>query len=89
MICFTALTDHDVDDSNDGVGAARADSQQIRSVKTKHNQGSLLIEAKLASADICHLTDLSLLNDGRTLTEILIDAMHSQARDFFAYKPPM
>lgn len=31
--------------------------------------------------------DLSLLNEGRELTDTLIDAMYSQVRDFFGHKP--
>ena len=40
------------------------------------NQGSLLIDATCAPVDIRHPTDLSLLNEAREVTEILIDAMH-------------
>jgi IS5 family transposase len=37
--------------------------------------------------DIRHPTDLSLLNEAREMTEILIDAMHPQIRDRFGHKP--
>ena len=37
--------------------------------------------------DIRHPTDLSLLNEAREATEILIDAMHVQVRDRFGHKP--
>jgi transposase, IS5 family len=77
-----ASTDHN-DDSSHGGGAARPADQQIGSKTTPHNQGSLLIDATCAPADIGHPTDLSLLNEARELTEALIDAMHSQVRDTF------
>jgi IS5 family transposase len=51
------------------------------------NQGSLLINATCVPADIRHPTDLSLLNEARELTETLIDAMHSQVREYFGHKP--
>jgi hypothetical protein len=55
----------------------------------------LLIDATCAPADIRHPDDLSLLNvdavfsEGvsRELTETLIDAMHSKARESFGHKP--
>lgn len=37
--------------------------------------------------DIRHPTDLSLLNDAREVTEILIDAMHPQVREKSGHKP--
>jgi hypothetical protein len=51
------------------------------------NQGSLLIDAICAPVDIRHPTDLSLLNEAREVTEILIDAMHAQVRGSFGHKP--
>jgi transposase, IS5 family len=46
-----------------------------------------LIDATCAPVDIRHPTDLSLLNEAREATEILIDAMHVQVRDRFGHKP--
>ena len=86
VIRSSSLTDHDVDSSQGG-GADRSVDQQIDSNTTQPNQGSLLIDATCAPADIRHPTDLSLLNEARELTEALIDAMHSQARDSFGHKP--
>ena len=37
--------------------------------------------------DIRHPTDLSLLNEAREVTGILIDGMHSQFRESFGHKP--
>ena len=49
--------------------------------------GSHLIDSNCAPVDIRHPTDLSLLNEAREVTEILIDAMHPQVRDSFGHKP--
>ncbi len=46
-----------------------------------------MIDATCASVDIRHPTDLSLLNEAREVTEILIDAMHPQVRERFGHKP--
>ena len=85
----------DDDDSSHGGGAGRAGDQRIGSDTIEPNQGSLLIDATCAPADIRHPTDLSLLNvdevfsEGvaREMTETLIDVMHSQVRDAFGHKP--
>jgi hypothetical protein len=82
VIYSSAATDHDNDSSHGGGAACPAD-QQIGSNTTRPNQGSLLIDATCIPADIRRPTDLSLLNEARELTETLIDAMHSQARDIF------
>ena len=37
--------------------------------------------------DIRHPTDLSLFNEAREVTEILIGAMHPQVRECFGHKP--
>jgi hypothetical protein len=47
----------------------------------------LLIDATCVPADICHPTDLSLLNEARELTETLIDAKHAQVKISFGHKP--
>jgi len=85
VIRSSASTDHD-DDSSHGGGAARGDDQQIGSDTTRPNQGSLLIDATCVPADICHATDLSMLNEARELTERLIDAMYSQVIDSLGHK---
>jgi hypothetical protein len=46
-----------------------------------------LIDATCAPVDIRHPTDLSLLNEAREVTEIIIDAMHPQIRKSFGHKP--
>jgi hypothetical protein len=85
VIHSSAVADHD-DDSSHGGGAVCPADQQIGSNTTRPNQGSLLIDTTCVPADIHHPTDLSLLNEARELTETLIDAMHSQARDAFGHK---
>ena len=87
VIHSSAANDHDDDDGNQGGETGRADHQQTRSDTPRTNQGSLLIDATCAPADIRHTTDLSLLNEGRELSEMLIDAMHAQVRDAFGHKP--
>jgi IS5 family transposase len=76
--------DHDDDQ---GGRSANSDDQQAPASKGSTNQGSLLIDATCAPADIRHPTDLSLLNEAREVTEKLIDAMHPQVRDAFGHKP--
>ena len=75
------------DDSVSGGGSASPDNQPIPTTQKQPNQGSLLIDATCAPADIRHPTDLSLLNEAREVTEILIDAMHPQIREHFGHKP--
>jgi hypothetical protein len=86
VIHSSVANDHD-DDGNQGDETGSADIQQTRSDTPRPNQGSLLIDATCAPADIRHPTDLSLLNEGRELSEMLIDAMHAQVRDAFGHKP--
>jgi len=80
--------DHDSggDDGSGGGSSSRADQPQPLPRK-QANQGSLLIDATCAPVDIRHPTDLSLLNEAREVTEILIDAMHPQVRESFGHKP--
>jgi hypothetical protein len=47
----------------------------------------LLIDATCIPADVRYPTDLSLLNEARETTEMLIDAMHRSVRDRFGHKP--
>jgi hypothetical protein len=73
--------------SGSGGGSASSVDQPRPSAQKQPNQGSLLIDATCAPVDIRHPTDLSLLNEAREVTEILIDAMHPQIRDRFGHKP--
>jgi len=75
------------DDSSSGGRSASSVDQPRPSAQKQPNQGSLLIDATCAPVDIRHPTDLSLLNEAREVTEILIDAMHPQIRDRFGHKP--
>jgi IS5 family transposase len=88
---LNVIRSSDSNDQNDnnrsGGGAASAGAQQMASAKTPPNQGSLLIDATCVPVDIRHPTDLSLLNEAREVTEILIDAMHPQVREAFDRKP--
>jgi hypothetical protein len=74
------------DDGSEGGLASTADKPQP-SPQKQTNQGSLLIDATCAPVDIRYPTDLSLLNEAREVTEILIDAMHPQIRERFGHKP--
>ena len=75
------------DNSGSGAGSATTSGQAQQSSNKQTNQGSLLIDATCAPVDIRHPTDLSLLNEAREATEILIDAIHVQVRDRFGHKP--
>jgi hypothetical protein len=78
----------DADDhGNNGGGSIGHTDQSIPSTQKLPNQGSLLIDATCAPVDIRHPTDLSLLNEARELTEILIDAMHPQIKENYRHKP--
>jgi IS5 family transposase len=66
-------------DTNGSGGGSTSSAARPKSSSQKQlNQGSLLIDATCTPADIRHPTDLSLLNEAREATEILIDAMHPQ-----------
>ncbi len=75
------------DESSAGGSSAGTGDQPMPPPQKKPNKGSLLIDATCAPVDICHPTDLSLLNEAREVTEILIDAMHPQVREAFGHKP--
>jgi IS5 family transposase len=81
----------DSQDPGDGSGNAGGSSstgdQPMPFAQKQPNQGSLLIDATCAPVDIRHPTDLSLLNEAREMTEVLIDAMHPQVRERFGHKP--
>lgn len=51
------------------------------------NQGQLILDASCAPADIHYPTDLSLLNEAREQTEIIIDSLYEQVRDSLKKKP--
>ena len=87
VIRSSAVDEHDDRDSSDGGGAGSAADQKIESKTPQPNQGPLLIDATCVPSDNRHPTDLSLLNEGRELTETLINAMYSQVRDSFGHKP--
>lgn len=87
VIRSSAANDHDDDDTNQGDETGRSDHEQNKSDTTQPNQGTLLIDATCAPADIRYPTDLSLLNEARELSEKLIDAMHAQVRGAFGHKP--
>jgi len=75
------------DNGTGGGGSADPATQSKSSSQTQPNQGSLLIDATCVPVDIRHPTDLSLLNEAREVTEILIDAMHPRVRESFGHKP--
>ncbi len=75
------------DESSDGGSSAGIRDLPMPPAQKQPNQGSLLIDATCAPVDIRHPTDLSLLNEAREGTEILIDAMHPQVREAFGHEP--
>ena len=75
------------DHSGSGGGSGCNGEQRNPSTQNQPNQGSLLIDATCTPVDIRHPTDLSLLNEAREVTEILIDAMYPQIRESFGHKP--
>ena len=77
----------DPGDDDDSAGSTGSSAQPKASPQKQTNQGSLLIDATCAPVDIRHPTDLSLLNEAREVTEILIDAMNPQIRERFGHKP--
>jgi transposase, IS5 family len=86
VIRSSASQDPGYDNASGGGSASTADQPRPLSQK-QPNQGSLLIDATCAPVDIRHPTDLSLLNEAREVTEIIIDAMHPQIRKSFGHKP--
>jgi transposase, IS5 family len=51
------------------------------------NQGQLIVDASCAPADIRYPTDLSLLNEGREHSEVVIDVLYKQVSDEVEKKP--
>ena len=68
--------DHGGGDDGSGGGSTNTAGQPQPSPQKQTNQGSLLIDATCAPVDIRHPTDLSLPNEAREVTEILIDVLH-------------
>ncbi len=79
-------SDDDQDADKDG-GSATGHGSNEQGLSPSVNQGTLLIDATCAPVDIRYPTDLSLLNEAREVTEMLIDAMHPPIRDAFGQKP--
>jgi hypothetical protein len=75
------------DDNGSGGGSPSPADQPKPSWQKQPNQGSPLIDATCAPVDIRHPTDPLLLNEAREVTEMLIDAMHTQVRESFGHKP--
>lgn len=51
------------------------------------NQGQLILDATCAPADIRYPTDLSVLNEAREKSEIILDALYAQVSDPIKTKP--
>ena len=75
------------DDRFSGTGTNSAGNLKLPHSRAPANPGSLLIDATCAPLDIRHPTDLSLLNEAREETEVLIDPMHPQIRETFGHNP--
>jgi IS5 family transposase len=76
------------DANGTGGGSSTTGDQLQQSSQKQTNHGSLLIDTTCEPVDIRQPTDLSLLNEAREVTEILIDAMHPQIRECFGHEPP-
>ena len=87
LIHSSTASNHDDDGGNQGSETGLPDNQQTRSDSPRPNQGSLLIYATSAPVDIRHSTVFSLLNEGRELSEMLIDAFHAEDRYAFVQTP--
>ncbi|WP_162487633.1 IS5 family transposase [Paenibacillus sp. LC231] len=70
---------HDNDDSAAGSGKSAKRTQSDNS-KEDPNQGTLLLDATCAPADIAYPTDITLLNDAREKLEEIVDALHEPHR---------
>lgn len=73
------VNDHDDDDKTNG---GKTSSKRVTSTKRKPNeddpnQGTLVLDATCAPADIAYPTDLSLLNEAREKMESIIDTLHA------------
>ncbi|TLS48800.1 transposase [Paenibacillus antri] len=68
--------DRDDDDSMPGAGKSAKPKQSIRP-EADPNQGTLLLDATCAPADIAYPTGITLLHTGREKLEEIIDALHA------------
>ena len=64
----------------------RKKTQNLEEIKENQNQGKLIIDATCAPADISYITDLHLLNQGRTKTEKIIDILYEAVKSQFDKK---
>jgi len=87
LAVIEATASQDDHDDDPGSGADNSGYQHETTPEAIGNQGSLLIDATCTPADIRYPVDLSLLNEAREVTEMLIDAMHPLIRDGFGPKP--
>jgi transposase, IS5 family len=62
-------------------------SSESSSEASPPNQGQLIVDATCAPADIRYPTDLSLLNEARENSEIILDTLYLQVIDQFKTKP--
>lgn len=69
----------DDDDSTPSTGNASKRKRSMRSEEDP-NQGTLLLDATCAPADIAYPTDITLLNDAREKLEEIIDVLHEPHR---------
>ena len=81
LIRTSETEEHDQDYSHGGRGSICDTEQNISSNKAIDNQDSLLIYATCALVDIRYPADLSLLNEAREVTEVLIDSMYKTVRE--------
>lgn len=76
--------DADEDDHASGGGSRSTGKRAAAKQKTDKedpNQGTLILDASCAPADIAYPTDLSLLNEAREKMEAIIDTLHAEQID--------
>lgn len=70
--------DHSDDDPTSGAtGSQRENASDSRTKGHESNQGTLLLDATCAPADVAYPTDLGLLNEAREKLEAIIDVLHA------------
>jgi hypothetical protein len=66
------------DDSNDGESGSGNEPEKRVAEKKEPVQGTLILDATCAPADIRHPQDLSLIDEARRKTESIIDVLHAK-----------
>jgi transposase, IS5 family len=75
------------EDTSQSQTTALSESDRDDDEPPSPNQGQLILDATCAPADICYPTDLSILNEAREKSEIILDALYLQVSDQIKTKP--